>query len=36
LRDINDLEMSGFRGRPGSRDPAVPAVLKERVTTASP
>jgi|WetSurMetagenome_2_1015567.scaffolds.fasta_scaffold126527_2 hypothetical protein len=36
LRDINDLAMGGFHGRSGSSDPAVPAVLKERVTTASP
>jgi len=31
LRDVNDLLMNGFRGRAGSRDPAVPAVRKERV-----
>jgi hypothetical protein len=31
LRDIRGLVLEGFRGRPGSADPSVPAILKERV-----
>jgi len=36
LSDIADLLMSDFRGRPGSRDAAVPAIRKERVQNAQP
>lgn len=36
LRDVNDLLMNGFRGLPGSRDPAAPAVRKERVKEVLP
>ena len=35
LRDVNDLRLSGFRGQAGSRDPAVPAIRKERVKNGS-
>ena len=36
LRDIDRSEDDGFRGRPGSRDAAVPAVQKERVREVLP
>ncbi len=36
LRDIAHLQMAGFRGRPGSRDPAVLAIRKERVEETLP
>ena len=31
MRDISELLLTGFRGRSGSRDAAVPAIRKERV-----
>jgi hypothetical protein len=31
LRDVDGLRMTGFRGNAGSRDPATPAILRERV-----
>ena len=36
LRDIDGLEMNGFRGRSGSRDASVPTVRKERVKEVVP
>ena len=36
LRDIDGLEMNGFRGRSGSRDASVPIVRKERVKEVVP
>jgi polygalacturonase len=36
LRDVSDLRMTGFRGKAGSRDAAVPAIQKERVKEALP
>lgn len=36
LSDIDGLEIEGFHGQSGSRDPSVPAVLKERVREAAP
>jgi hypothetical protein len=36
MRDVGDLRMTGFRGRAGSRDAAVPAVQKERVKEVLP
>ena len=36
LRDIDGLEMDGFRGRAGSQDASVPAVRKERVKEVAP
>src|SRR6185312_6393222 len=36
LRDIDGLEMNGFRGRAGSRNASVPAVRKERVKEVVP
>jgi hypothetical protein len=36
LRDIDGLEMDGFRGRAGSQDASVPAVRNERVKEVAP
>lgn len=36
LRDIDGLEMNGFRGRAGSRNASVPPVRKERVKEGAP
>ena len=36
LRDIDQLVIEGFRGRPGSRNAGVPAIQKERVRDAHP
>ncbi len=35
MRDVGELRMSGFRGRPGGRDAAL-AIVKERVKEALP
>jgi hypothetical protein len=32
LRDLTDLSMEGFRGQAASRDAAVPAIVRERVS----
>jgi len=36
MRDVSGLLMEGFRGRAGSRDPAVPAIHRERVQEVLP
>lgn len=36
MRDVGELLMSGFRGRPGSRGAAVPSIRKERVQEVLP
>jgi hypothetical protein len=36
VRDVSELLLTGFRGRPGSRDAAVPAIRRERVQEVVP
>ncbi len=36
MRDVSGLLMEVFRGRPGSRDPAVPSIRQERVQAVLP
>ena len=36
VRDVSELLLTGFRGRPGSPDAAVPAILTERVQEVVP
>lgn len=36
MRDVDELLISGFRGRPGRRDAAIPAIRKERVKEMLP
>jgi hypothetical protein len=36
MREVGELLMSGFRGRSGSRDPAVPSIQKAQVKEVLP